>query len=90
MVTQAGIKPDLTKTDKVAHPVPTDITQLCQFLGLASYYQRFIKDFSKIATPLHALLKKDAPFNWSESCESAFNRLKSQLVSAPVLVYPPV
>ena len=39
VVTQAGIKPDLTKTDKVAHyPVPTDVTQLCQFLGLASYY----------------------------------------------------
>jgi hypothetical protein len=57
-------------------------------LGLASYYRRFIKDFSKIAFPLHTLLKKDAPFNWSEGCVDAFNGLKNRLVSAPVLVYP--
>ena len=49
-------------------------------MGLASYYRRFIPCFSKIASPLHLLTRKDAPFNWTPSCEQCLN-------SAPVLAF---
>ena len=63
------------------------MSQLRQFLGLASYYRRFIRGFSKIAAPLNALLKKDADFKWDDSCQLAFDQLKECLISAPVLAY---
>ena len=89
MVSDAGIKPDPQKTEKVKnYPVPTDVSSLRRFLGLASYYRRFVRDFSTIAAPLNRLTKKDVPFEWSESCQESFERLKSALISAPVLVYP--
>ena len=59
-----------------------------QFLGLASYYRRFVPLFAKIAAPLHGLLKKDNAFVWTSECEAAFIKLKELLTSAPVLVYP--
>ena len=60
----------------------------CQFVGLASYYRRFVPGFAKIATPLHYLTKKDVPFEWTPECEAAFCKLKELLVTAPVLAYP--
>ncbi|WVZ52114.1 hypothetical protein U9M48_003204 [Paspalum notatum var. saurae] len=58
------------------------------FLGLAGYYRRFIKDFSKIAKPMTALTRKNAKFAWSPKCEEAFGTLKKLLTSAPVLAQP--
>ena len=59
VVTKDGIKPDTAKTDKMQnYPVPTNVSQVRQFLGLASYYRRFVPDFSRIASPLHSLLKR--------------------------------
>ncbi|WVZ80681.1 hypothetical protein U9M48_028138 [Paspalum notatum var. saurae] len=55
------------------------------FLGLAGYYRRFIKDFSKIAKPMIALTQKNAKFVWSPKCEEAFQTLKKLLTSTPVL-----
>ena len=55
------------------------------FLGLTNFYRRFIKDYSKICTPLTALLKKDVKFEWSEAADQAFNALKASIVSDPVL-----
>jgi hypothetical protein len=89
VVGQDGIKPDPEKIDKVKNfPVPTNLTQLRAALGLFSYYRKFIKDFSKIAKPMLLLLKKDAPFNWNEKQQNAFERLKEMLVKAPILSYP--
>ena len=89
VVTKHGISPDTAKTEKVQkYPIPTSVTQVRQFLGLASYYRRFVPDFSKIASPLHSLLKKDAKFQWTSKCDAAFQKLKALLVSAPVLSYP--
>ena len=68
--------------------MPTDVTKVNQFLGLASYYRRFVPGFSSIATPIHALTKKNALFQWTPQCQSAFDRLKELLVTAPVLAYP--
>src|SRR5436305_7308126 len=55
-----GIKPDPEKIEKVKnYPVLTNLTEFCATLGLFSYYRKFIKDFSRIAKPMNALLKKD-------------------------------
>jgi hypothetical protein len=61
------------------------VHQIRQFLGLTSYYRRFIPDFSKIAHPMTKLLQKDAKFVWSSACEEAFQALKKFLTSAPLL-----
>jgi len=58
------------------------------FLGLAGFYLRFVKDFSTIAFPLHALSKKNVPFVWGPSQDTAFNELKNFLTHAPVLALP--
>ena len=55
---------------------------------MVSYYRRFIPSFAKIAHPLHALTRKDAQFEWTHECQEAFETLKKQLISAPVLGYP--
>ena len=62
VISCAGISPDPAKTDKICrYPEPTDETKLRQFLGLASYYRKFIPGFTKIAS-LHALTKKGVSF----------------------------
>ena len=53
---------------------------------LATYYRKFVKDFSATATPLTALLHKDKPYNWEKEQQSAFEQLKQHLISAPVLI----
>ena len=89
VISKSGISPDPGKTDKIRkYPVPIDVTTLRQFLGLASYYRRFIPCFAKIAAPLHALTKKGIEFQWTCECQEAFERLKRLLCSAPVLAYP--
>ena len=84
-----GVRPDLAKINAVATwKQPTSITGVRQFLGFASYYRRFIQDFAKIATPLHALTKKHSTFSWPPAAQTAFDQLRQHLISAPVLVYP--
>ena len=69
-------------------PTPTNVTELRSFLGLASYYRRFICRFAEVAAPLHRLHEKAISFQWSEQCNSAFETLKRRLSSAPVLAFP--
>ncbi|BHF71089.1 hypothetical protein SprV_0401414300 [Sparganum proliferum] len=71
-------------------PTPANQTQLRSFLGLASYYRRFIRNFAHIARPLHKLTKKGRDFKWSPECEEAFTSLRAALVSAPLLALPNV
>ena len=88
-VSGEGISADPAKVRAVrGFPRPRDLKQTRSFLGLASYYRRFIPSFSKVATPLYALTKKDTPFEWTSSCEEAFNQLKTILTEAPVLAFP--
>ncbi|HEV7737633.1 MAG TPA: ribonuclease H family protein, partial [Chlamydiales bacterium] len=61
---------------------------LRHFLGLTSYYRRFIKGYADIAAPLNALMQKDVMYHWSNECQKAFEILKGKLTSAPVLAYP--
>ncbi|KAE8720538.1 hypothetical protein F3Y22_tig00019093pilonHSYRG00019 [Hibiscus syriacus] len=67
---------------------PTKVTELRAFLGLANYYRRFVKGYSKIATPLIELLKKDKVWEWNTKCQDVFKKIKEAMVSEPVLVLP--
>ncbi|GJY55831.1 putative reverse transcriptase domain-containing protein [Tanacetum coccineum] len=67
---------------------PKTPTEIRQFLGLAGYYQRFIKGFLKIAKPMTKLTRKNVKFNWTEEAEAAFQLLKQKLCSAPILDLP--
>jgi hypothetical protein len=64
------------------------VKQLRRFLGLMSYYRRFLQNFSHLATPLHKLLKKDVAYEWTVEHEQAFQTLKGKLITPPVLKYP--
>ncbi|GJS86192.1 putative reverse transcriptase domain-containing protein [Tanacetum coccineum] len=67
---------------------PTTPSEICQFLGLAGYYRRFIKGFSKIAKPMTELTQKNQKFDWGEEQEEAFQLLKQKLCAAPILALP--
>ncbi len=71
-----------------SYPSPTNVTELRAFLGLASYYRRFIKDFSKVANPMFELLKKDIKFKWTQEHQEAMNHIKRKLTQAPLLQAP--
>ena len=89
VVSQSGISADKSKVDSVEKcPIPTNVKQVRSFVGLASYYRRFIPGFSKIAGSLFALTKKDSVSEWSQSCQQAFEKLKQFLVASPILVFP--
>jgi len=82
LVSSKGLETDGDKTRLIEEwPVPTS-------LGLAGYYRRFVKDFSKKAAPLNDLLKKNSRFQWTPACQSAFDELKAALQSPPVLALP--
>jgi hypothetical protein len=61
------------------------VAEVRSFMGLAGYYRRFIAGFSKIAHPITSLQRKEKKFQWTEECESSFQRLKQLLTSAPIL-----
>jgi hypothetical protein len=89
VITEDGVRPDPGKVSVIENfPQPTSTKQLKSFLGMASYYRKFIPNFSRVAAPLHTLLKKDANFEWADNQERAFQNLKTKLTSKPILQYP--
>jgi hypothetical protein len=89
VVSEKGIATEPDKVERVANwPIPCTLKDLQQFMGLATYYRRFVKDFADIAHPLYRLLEKNCPFRWTQGCDKAFKELREKLVSAPILVYP--
>jgi hypothetical protein len=87
VVSKGGIYVDPSKVqDVLSWKVPTSISDIQSFLGLAGYYRRFIEGFSKISKPMTELLEKDKQFKWTPACESSFQELKKRLTTAPVLV----
>ena len=67
---------------------PTTVKGIKSFLGNAKFYRRFLRDFSNISRPLCLLLEKDSNFDFDESCKSAFEEIKSILVTAPIMATP--
>ena len=89
VVSSDGILPNPDKIEAVrSFPVPKSVKELRSFLGLSNYYRRFVEGFSKIASPLNRLTRKDVVFSWSPECQSAFQTLKDRLCSPPILSYP--
>ena len=88
-ISREGVATDQAKVNKVENwPQPKTSQELQRFLGLASYYRKFIQNFASIARPLHRLTEKGRPFKWTSECTSAFCKLKQHLTTAPILVYP--
>ena len=86
IVSREGIEVDKSKVELVSNlPTPKCVKDIRSFLGHAGFYNKFIRDFSAIARPLCNLLAKDFTFEWSQACEVAFVKLKTMLVSPPIM-----
>ena len=87
VVTPICIQTALEKIKKVkSWPTPNTIKEAQSFIGLTSYYRRFIKGHSKIANPIHKFITKQS--KWTSEQDEAFNQLKNALISSPTLVHP--
>ncbi|GKC21280.1 putative reverse transcriptase domain-containing protein [Tanacetum coccineum] len=87
VINSEGLKVDPAKIDAIMNwQAPKNIGKIQSFLGLAGYYRRFIQDFSKIASSLTKITKKNTPFAWGEEQEEAFNSLRKKLCEALILV----
>jgi hypothetical protein len=88
-ISKGGIYVDPSKVqDVLSWKAPTSVSDIWSFLGLARYYQRFIKGFLMISKRMTELLERDKQFEWMLACEACFQELKKQLMTAPVLVMP--
>ncbi|GBG59645.1 hypothetical protein CBR_g49909 [Chara braunii] len=82
----AGLEPKATKVYAIRKwPQPVNVRELRSFLGLASYYRKFVPNFSIIARPLSRLTSKNVSYTWNEECTTALQALKEALASHPVL-----
>ena len=89
IVSKEGIATDPAKTEKVMNwPVPVSKRDVQQFLGLTSYYRRFVQGYATIAKPLHQLTEKNTPFRWTAAAQDAFESLRQKLATAPILAFP--
>lgn len=85
-ISEEGIKPGLLKVQAVSKfPSPTNQHDVRRFLGLASFFRRFVKGFALTARPLTSLLRKDTAWRWTSVEETAFDTLKLHLTERPVL-----
>jgi transposase InsO family protein len=88
-ISYAGIQVDPAKIQVILDiPTPSTQKEVRSFLGHAGYYRRFIKKFSKLASPLFFLLTKDVNFRWTDDCALSFADLKQRLSTAPILRGP--
>ncbi len=84
-MSEDGVKPDPEKVRAVKNfPVPKNVHDVRSFLGLCSYYRRFIKNFCDRAQPLQELLKGDSKFAWDSDQIKSFGSLKAALISDPI------
>jgi hypothetical protein len=89
IISNGGISVDpATVKEIVEWSIPSTVTEVRSFLGLAGYYRQFIEGFSKIAKLMTSLLEKGREFKWDSKCQDSFNQLKLRLMSPPVLVMP--
>jgi len=88
VITEQGVATDPFKIQAIVDwLIPQNLKQLRGFLGLTSYYRRYVKGYDSISKPLTLLLKKDTE-GWNEEATNTFNQLKALMTSAPVLALP--
>ena len=88
-VSASGVSVDPEKDEAVmVWERPKSLFEIHSFLGLARYYGRFIKDFSRLVAPTTRLTQKEVNFDWDDRYEEAFQELKRRLTSAPILIIP--
>ncbi|KAF8747934.1 hypothetical protein RHS01_11152 [Rhizoctonia solani] len=88
VISPAGFSMDQKKIEAVTTwPTPKTVKQVQAFLGFVNYLRRFIPNFSLVARPLHNLTKKDSPWSWGNSEETAFKELKALVTRSPVLIH---
>jgi len=89
ILSKDGLKVDPNKIKAILDwPVPTTVKEVQSFIGLCNYYRIFIKNFAKIARPLHKLTRKNVSFNWGPDQQKPFDKLKELFTSAPFLRNP--
>lgn len=89
VVNSQGLLADPEKIASILNiPTPKNSKDVRHIIGMASWYRRFIPNFSSIIAPLTALLKKNSKFMWSELCDTAFSTIKNHLISSPILSCP--
>nr|GEW25746.1 putative reverse transcriptase domain-containing protein [Tanacetum cinerariifolium] len=89
VIDSIGIHVDPAKIESIKDwASPKTPTEICQFLGLAGYYRRFIEGFSKFAKSMTKLTQKGIKFDWGEKEEDPFQLIKQKLCSAPILALP--
>jgi hypothetical protein len=83
IISSEGIRMDPKKVHSISTwPAPTTLQELQSFLGFINFYRKFISEISQKAIPLHALLKKDTPFIWTEEAQQAFENLKEEFTKS--------
>ncbi|GFU60160.1 retrovirus-related Pol polyprotein from transposon 412 [Trichonephila clavipes] len=89
IISAEGVRTDPEKVSAVKNwKRPENLRELRSFLGLCTYYRKFVKGFSNIARPLHKLTESKQKFQWTKECEDSFLQLKEALTSSPILIYP--
>jgi len=91
VISPKGVEMQKEKVEGVLNwPAPRNIKEVQKFLGLANYYRRFIKDFARIAAPLHVLVRKEQKWKWEKEQEEAFEELKAVFTTEPILAIPDI
>ncbi|GFW70250.1 hypothetical protein TNCV_3337681 [Trichonephila clavipes] len=89
IISAEGVRTDPEKVSAVKNwKRPENLRELRSFLGLCTYYRKFVRGFSNIARPLHKLTESKQKFQWTKECEDSFLQLKEALTSSPILIYP--
>ncbi|KAH0641913.1 hypothetical protein KY290_033526 [Solanum tuberosum] len=89
VVSKEGVMVDPQKIEAVKNWVrSSSVTEVRSFMGLASYYHQFVKNFAFVATHLTNLTKEEIPFEWTEKCKDIFQKLKTLLTTAHILALP--
>ena len=87
-ISGSGLQTNDDKIEAIVKaPAPTDVSTLQSFLGLVIFYSRFVQGFSDCLHPMRRLLWKEVPWEWSEECAQAFEKIKVKLSTSPVLVH---
>ena len=89
IIGEDGVRMEKKKVQGVVEwLVPKSVKDMQKFLGLANYYRWFVKDFAKIAKPLHEMMRKETKWSWGERQQKVFEELKEKFTIEPVLVTP--